>query len=424
MVKVEETKVKNRGIYTTILTSVGAGLEYYDFNIYAMLAPFIGMSFFPSTSSSATLINTFCVFAIGYIIRPLGGVIFGHYGDKHGRKKMLIFVMILMAVSTLLMGVLPSVNSVGYFIGIVFVICRLVQGISFGAEMPCSLTFISEHAGKGYRGANCGIMASFVTLGVFLGSFVVYILSVKLTKAQMFDWGWRIPFILGGLLAIVAYFVREKTSETRYFKNRDNVCEHPVKILFLRDFKGLIKGIGIVLFPSCFILFFLAIPAYLINIFGFATQDIYFFTMISYVFTIIALPFFGWLSDIFGRKKVLITVLIVFILFGGFLFGLLHLGNNVSLLLFMLGYQLVISAMAGCFYPLLSELFPTDVRYSGVAVAYNFTYAVASFTPIIVSFIFRTFNSVYSISAFFIILAVISLISCFFLKEYAGKVLD
>ncbi len=416
--------MKNRGFYTTILTSVGAGLEYYDFTIYAMLAPFIGLNFFPSTNSFATLINTFCVFAVGYLVRPLGGVIFGHYGDKHGRKKMLIFVMALMAGSTLLMGVLPNVNATGYYIGLVFVICRLAQGISFGAEMPCSLTFISEHAGKSYRGMNCGIMASFVTIGVLLGCFVVYLLSVNLTKNQMFAWGWRIPFILGGFLAVVAYFVREKTSETRYFKNKDNCCEYPVRTLFVRNFSGVVKGIGIVLFPSCFILFFLAIPAYLIDIFGFAAPDIYFSTMVSYGLTIIALPFFGWLSDIFGRKKILITVLLVFILFGGLLFELLHVGNNSSLLLFMLGYQLIISAMAGCYYPLLSELFPTNVRYSGVAVAYNFTYAAASFTPIAVSFIFKTFNNIYSISAFFIVIAVISLISCFFITECAGKVLD
>jgi len=389
-----------------------------------MLAPFIGLNFFPSTSSFATLVNTFCVFAVGYLSRPLGGVIFGHYGDKYGRRKMLIFVMVLMAASTILMGSLPNINIAGHYIGLAFVICRLVQGISFGAEMPCSLTFISEHAGRSYRGVNCGIMASFVTIGVLLGAFVVYVLSVNLTKNQMFVWGWRIPFILGGFLAVVAYFIREKTSETRYFKNKDNCCEYPVRTLFARNFREVVKGIGIVLFSSCFILFFLAIPAYLIDIFGFAAPEIYFSTMVAYVFTIIALPFFGWLSDIFGRKKVLITALLVFILFGGLLFDLLHVGNKSSLLLFMLGYQLIISALAGCYYPLLSELFPTNVRYSGVAVVYNFTYAVASFTPIAVSFIYKTFNNVYSISAFFIVLAVISLISCFFTKEYAGKVLD
>ena len=146
--------------------------------------------------------------------------------------------------------------------------------------------------------------------------------------------------------------------------------------------------------------------------------------MLSYVFTIIALPLFGWLSDIFGRKKVLIAGLLVFILFGGFLFELIWGENKSSLLLFMLGYQLIISVMAGCYYPLLSELFPTDVRYSGIAVVYNFTYAAAACTPIAVIFIYKTFNNIYSISTFFIILAVISLISCFFTKEYAGKVLD
>lgn len=414
---------KNREIYTTILTSIGAGLEYYDFTIYAMLAPFIGSNFFPSTSPFATLINTFCIFAVGYLVRPLGGMIFGHCGDKYGRKKMLIVAIVLMAGSTLLMGILPNINTAGHYVGLIFVICRLAQGISFGAEMPCSLTFISEHAGKDYRGVNCGIMASFVTIGVLLGSIVVYLLSASLTKSQMFAWGWRIPFILGGFLAVAAYFIRKKTSETRYFKNKGHCCKYPVRTLFVRNFGGIIRGMGIVIFPSCFILFFLAIPAYLINIFNFADSDIYFFTMVSYVFTTIVLPFFGWLSDIFGRKKILIMTLLIFILSGYFIFGLLNFKNNISLLLFMLWYQLIISAMAGCYYPLLSELFPTDVRYSGVAVVYNFTYAAASFTPVAVSFIYKTFNNVYSISAFFIVLAVISLVSCLFTKEYAGKML-
>jgi MHS family proline/betaine transporter-like MFS transporter len=163
----------------------------------------------------------------------------------------------------------------------------------------------------------------------------------------MNEWGWRIPFILGGLIAVIAYSIRSKTTETKYFKKmQGTVKNNPVKLLFTKNYANLIKGIAIMLFPSCFILFFLTLPVYLMDIYNYKSTDVYFYITISYLFTIVLLPFFGWLSDKIGRKILFITVIIIFIISCFFFFNLLNIKGNLSLFIFLLFYQFTISAMA------------------------------------------------------------------------------
>ncbi|EKD45572.1 MAG: major facilitator family transporter, partial [uncultured bacterium] len=193
----------------TFLTSVGAGLEYYDLVIYSLLANFISKQFFPSTNHVAALFATFGVLALGNIIRPLGGVIFGIFGDRFGRKKVFANTLLWMAGVTFLMGLIPDFGTIGLTATILFSLCRILQGIVFGAELPGALTLLSEHIDEKRHGLHFGFMIAAVGFGVSLGSFVTWILTTVLTEAEMLAWGFRVPFLLGGGLALIGFYIRK-----------------------------------------------------------------------------------------------------------------------------------------------------------------------------------------------------------------------
>ncbi|PCH55749.1 MAG: MFS transporter, partial [Legionellales bacterium] len=211
------------GKKVTFLTSIGAGLEYYDFVIYGMMAPYLSSLFFVSGDASSQLIKTFAIFAVGYLFRPLGGIFFGLLADRFGRKKSFLTVMLIMASATFGIGLLPTYSSIGGMAVVLLIICRILQGISFGAEIPGAITIVSEFNAKN-KGIHCGLVISSTAIGSTLAALVLYLLSSNLDKDIMAAWGWRIPFLLGGLLAVVSYVMRSKLRETPEFTR--NVIKH------------------------------------------------------------------------------------------------------------------------------------------------------------------------------------------------------
>ncbi len=411
--------MKNKNIF---LSSLGTGLEYYDFTVYALLIHYIAQNFFCFSSQFASLTFAIVVFAIGYIARPFGGILFGYFGDKYGRKKILVYVMLLMGLSTVLMGVLPSVAIGGEVMGVLFICLRLIQGISYGAELPCTLTFIAEHSNDKHRGFNCSIMTSFVSIGVLLACGIIFVMSAFLSSSSMNNWGWRIPFIVGGIIALISYLIRKNTVETELFLaavKKANIVKNPTSVLFKKHFTQILLGIGVLLFPSFLILFFLILPSFLQKFYQVNSSDIYLGTMIAYGSTVITLPIFGTISDKFGRKKSMTVVLIIFILTAFFFFDLMSYPGFTYMLVFMLIYQLFISALAGNFYPFLTELFPVNVRYSGVAASYNLAFAIAAFSPILAELLYDFYGGLFAVTIFFIIIALLTLTSCIITKNKA-----
>ncbi|OGT11394.1 MAG: hypothetical protein A2X77_00280 [Gammaproteobacteria bacterium GWE2_42_36] len=404
----------------TLLTSVGSGLEYYDFVIYALLASYMAKQFFPEGNYYAGIMGTFCIFAVGYFIRPIGGVIFGLFGDCFGRKKTFLASMLLMAFSTAFMGLLPTYKSIGLSAPIIFALFRVLQGISFGAELPGSLTFLTEHVGNAKRGLHCSFMIASVGLGVTVGSFITYIVSKSLTTQQMFNWGWRIPFLIGGVLAIAGYFIRKQAVETPYFIKNQKKNDFILRELFRKNFWQVMNGIGIIIFPACFIVFVLAMPVYLHQIFNYSMSDIYFVITVGYLWSSLLIPLFGWLSDKVDRKKLLFFPAISIVLFGYFLFKILAFKNFYALLIFILLYQLIIAAMSASYFVMLAEGFPTRVRFTGVAFCYNVAYALAALIPLLVGYLCSKTSSfaVFWIVLLFAILAVITSFSAMKMKNH------
>jgi len=200
-----------------LLTAIGGALEFYDFTIYALFAPYISQNFFASTNPMIGLLNTFAVFALGYLARPLGGIVFGHMGDKRGRKSAFSVAVFMMAIATLFMGCLPTYDSIGIAAPILLIILRLMQGFSVGGEIPGAALFTIEHVATDKRGFSIGLVFMCITLGNTLGALVGLLLTHCLTTTQMDLWGWRIPFILGFGLGMVSYIIRKKMAETPVF---------------------------------------------------------------------------------------------------------------------------------------------------------------------------------------------------------------
>jgi len=402
---------------STFLASVGSGLEYYDFTIYALLISYISHNFFPAEDKFVSLISSYLIFALGYVVRPIGGIIFGILGDKFGRKKILVIVMFYMAITTMLMGVLPTFHDKigGIICTVAFVLCRLFQGILFGAELPCSLTFISEHTGNNYKGLNCAIMTSFITIGVLFGNVVIFSLTSMFSNQEMMIWGWRIPFFLGGLLALAAYYLRKNTLETPSYISRKEKCLSFNYFVFA---KGVLSGIGILILPSILILCYLILPSIFISVYNCKASDVFMASFLGYVASIIFVPIFGVLGDRIGRKNIYRIALLLILLLSYPAMIYQDIITLWGLIFFMVIYQIIISVMAGSYYPMLAENFPTEVRYTGVAAAYNISMLIASFFPVLAAASMRHSHNFSTIYVYILGLSIIALMASCFVKKF------
>jgi MFS transporter, MHS family, proline/betaine transporter len=368
----------NKTIKNTLMISLGSGLEFYDFILYGMMANFLSKAFFPPESQSLALIKTFSLFAIAYFVRPLGGVIFGHFGDKKGRKASFNASILLMALSTVLIGLLPNYEKAGSLGACCLVFLRLLQGIAQGAELPGAITLICESCDK-RQGFHSALLFSFVGLGASLAAFIVYLLNSLLTTMQMQNFGWRIPFFLGAVLAIVARKLRANAFESFEFEAAKKL-DFPLKALLLEP-KKLAYAISITLLAALLIVFKLYFPTLFSQYYHYRVNDIYLTLSISLVFSALIHPAVGFFSDYVDKKAMLFTSSALIALFLPLAFSYVAVPKFSHLLLFMLLYQVMIALLVVCYPPLLARLFSVQVRYSGVALSYNLSYVLASLSP-------------------------------------------
>lgn len=405
-----------------LLASIGTGLEYYDFVIYAFLAKFISANFFPSTLQYVSLMITFATFGIGYIVRPIGGIIFGAIGDRYGRKKALTATIFMMAISTFLMSILPTYAHWGLTASFIFIFLRILQGLSYGAELPGSLTFLIEHLVPECRGKKCGFMLSSMGIGVTVASFISYLVTRFFTLQEMQTWGWRLPFMLGGSLALVGYFLRKYTPETPLFMQKPKQSLVTLLKVIRNNYKKIFFGFGCATFPACLVVFGLFTPNYLNNYFNYELHDIYLVSTFGHIWSVILLPLLAWYSDHIGRKRLLITAFIFIMLFIFPLFKCLVFKNTFVLWGFILSYQTFLAFLGSCYFTILAENFPTSIRYIGIALCYNLAHVSAAFIPVIFTYICS--NKIINpenIGIIFIALALISLFSTFAIHDKTGQ---
>ncbi|WP_040261960.1 MFS transporter [Pseudomonas massiliensis] len=355
---------------------IGTAIEFYDFYVYATAAALvIGPVFFPQTSGTAQMLSAFLTFGIAFLARPLGSALFGHYGDRIGRKATLVASLLLMGVCTTLIGVLPGHEQIGLWAPALLCVLRFGQGLGLGGEWGGAALLATENAPKGKRGwfgmfPQLGPSIGFLAAnGLFLG------LAMGLSDEQFRSWGWRLPFLLSAALVVLGLYVRLKLVETPVFAAalaRQETARVPVVEVFSQHWRPMLLGAAAMV--VCYALFYISTVfslSYGVSTLGYSRQAFLAMLCFAVLFMALATPVSAWLSDRYGRKPVLVWSALLAMLSGFAMEPLLSQGTTWGVLLFLSLELLLMGATFAPMGALLPELFPTRVRYTGASAAYN-----------------------------------------------------
>ena len=354
--------------------AIGNVLEWYDFAVYGYFAASIGRAFFPKEDPVAQLLAAFGIFAVGYIMRPLGGAIVGHIGDRLGRRAALTFSVAAMAIPTFLVGVLPGHETLGLFAPIALTALRMIQGLSVGGEYTTSVVFMVESAAPNRRGligamACCGAIA-----GILLGSATGAILAECMPEAALDRWGWRIPFLLGLVVGVAGYFLRRHVVEASHLGHGGH---SPLVDTFRNHFGLLARLAGLAAFNAVgFYLLFVYIVSWLQMADGIAPAHALGINTLNMALLLPMMIGMGWASDRIGRKPVILFG-VVWGLVGALpLFWLMHHDNVMLVLLGQFGFVIAVGAFLGTQPTIMVEATPPEIRCTAIALGYNVTLGV------------------------------------------------
>jgi len=359
---------------------IGNGVEWYDFAIYSVLATFIADKFFPSGDDTAALLNTFAVFAAAFFMRPLGGLFFGPLADRIGRQRVLAVVILLMSLSTVGIGLVPGYGSIGVAAPVLLLVLRCVQGFSAGGEYGGGACFLAEYAPARHRGLVVSFLGWSVIAGFLLGSVTVTALPAVLSAQSMADYGWRIPFLLAGVLGIVGLYIRLRLRDTPEFealRANGEVATSPLREAFRTARTPILQITGLVVIHNGgFYVVFTYLPTYFTKTLGFSKTDAFVsITVASVVGLVLILPLAA-LSDRIGRKPLLIAGSVGFAVGAYPLFALLNSGSLAAAIGAHAGLAAVEAVFVSASLAAGAELFATRVRSSGYSIGYNVSVAV------------------------------------------------
>ncbi len=399
---------------------IGNALEWYDYALYAQFATIIGKHFFPESNIREIL--TFAVFAAGFFVRPLGAVIFGNIGDKFGRRIALAIGILTMAIPTAAIGLLPSYEAIGIAAPIILTIIRLIQGFSLGGEFSGCIAYIVENSSKEYRGLAGSAAFISMCLGMLFGTLTAALFRNIMDEASLFNWGWRIPFIAGLFIGLVGLYIRWHLKESPIYqaaKSTGNLSKAPLRDLLNNNMKELFIGMGIYLTVTVpFYIVTVYIDSYMQQI-GYSAQIANYTNIVTLITMIIALPLSAYISDKIGRKTIMITGCISFALFSYPLFWIMnHASCSCSAILAAGALAFIAGFFMGPVPTVLVELFPTRVRFTGVAVSYNMSAAIFGGTaPMVSMILMKEFGDKTVMSYYITIFVVFTMLALMYYKE-------
>ncbi|MFY0757979.1 MFS transporter [Metabacillus dongyingensis] len=407
-----------------IASLIGSSIEWYDYFLYGTIAALIfSKLYFPSGDPVVGLMLAYTSFALPFFIRPLGGVIFSHIGDKIGRKKTLVMTLSLMGGATVLIGLLPTYEAIGIWAPILLIALRLIQGLGIGGEWGGALLLATEYAPPEKRGFFGSIPQMGVTIGLLLGTLSISFMTL-LPNAQFEAWGWRVPFILSALLVFIGLWIRNGIDETPAFKEAKesgNISKVPIIDTFKYHWKEVLIAVGAkVVETAPFYIFGTFIISYATGTLGFERSSTLNAVTIATLVTTIMIPFMGKLSDKVGRKPLYIGGTVAMILFAFPYFYLLSLDSVLWLTVAtIIGLGIIWAPITAVLGTMFSEIFSTSVRYTGVTVGYQLGAAIAGGTaPLIATALLSAYNNSFVPVALYIIAAaIISLIAVSFTRE-------
>lgn len=407
-----------------IASLVGSSIEWFDYFLYGTMAALVfNQLFFVNEDPTVGLLLAYASFALSFFIRPFGGIIFSHIGDRIGRKKTLVLTLSLMGAATFAMGILPTYQAIGVAAPIILITLRLIQGLGIGGEWGGALLLATEYAPPERRGFFGSIPQMGVTIGMVMGTLALWIMSL-LPEQQFMTWGWRVPFILSALLVIFGLWIRKGIDETPEFKKvqeKGEIPKLPIVETLRYYWKEVLITIGAkVVETAPFYIFSTFIVSYGTSTLGFSRSAVLGAVMVSTVITTILIPVMGSLSDRVGRKKMYIAGTLAMMAFAFPYFWMIHQGSVLMLVLAtIIGLGIIWAPITAVLGTMFSEIFDAKVRYTGVSLGYQIGAAVAGGTaPLVATALLASFNNSYVPVALYIMFtAVVSLIAIFAVKS-------
>lgn len=418
--------------------SLGNAMEWFDFGIYSYLAVTIGHVFFPPGNDTVQLLSSFATFAVSFLVRPLGGMVFGPMGDKVGRKKVLALTMILMAIGTAAIGLIPSYATIGFWAPVLLILFRLVQGFSTGGEYGGASTFIAEYAPDKRRGY-FGSFLEFGTLAGYVGAAgLVTILTTLLDDGAMESWGWRVPFLVAGPLGLVGLYLRLRLDETPAFQKLEDQTYHSateaasavetsakgdLAKIFREHWPTLILCIALVgAYNVTDYMLLSYMPTYLTDELGYDDTHGLVILICTMAVLMLVITRVGILSDRFGRKPLLMAGMVGFLVLSIPAFLLIKQGSLVAVSagMLMLGFSLV--CLLGTMSATLPALFPTPVRYGSLSVGYNLSASLFGGTaPLVITALISVTGTDMMPAYYAMAAAVVGIVAVSCMKETARR---
>jgi MFS family permease len=409
---------------------VGTVVEWYEFFLYATAASLVfGAFFFPNAGSQLDgIIAAFLTYAVGFVARPLGGIVFGQIGDKLGRKHTLQVTIILVGVATFLMGCLPGFDSIGYWAPALLVILRFIQGFAVGGEWGGAVLLVAEHSPNKSRGFWSSWPQAAVPVGNLLATLVLLTTSWVLPEDQFMSWGWRIAFWLSAVIVVIGYYIRTHVSEAPIFLEAraqveaEKAISYGVGEVIKKYPRGILSAMGLRFAEN--ILYYIIVSfsiVYLVTVHQYDTSQLLLALLIAHVVHFLVIPQVGRLSDRFGRKPVYLAGAVLGATWAFFAFPMFDTLNPV-LIVAAITIGLCFHALMYAGQPaIMAEMFPTRMRYSGVSLGYQVTSIIAgSLAPIIASALLQRFESWVPVAIYLVIACAITAVAVITLRETRG----
>ncbi|MFN3005754.1 MFS transporter [Mycolicibacterium wolinskyi] len=410
-----------------VASLIGTSLEWYDFFIYGTAAALVfNELFFPSFDPLVGTLLAFATYAVGFVARPLGGIVFGHYGDKIGRKNVLVATLLLMGIATMLVGLLPTHAAIGVWAPILLVLLRFLQGLGLGGEWGGAVLMTLESGDRTRRGLNASWPQVGVPIGLLLANGVLSLMGALTSDEAFMSWGWRVPFLLSGLLVVVGLWIRLTISESPLFTEVEETgakSSAPIVEVLRRYPKHILLAIGarvgvdvafytFVLFVTTHIATYLELPEqYALNA-----------VLIAAALQVVAIPFFGHLSDRFGRRPVMLIGAIGAAVWVFAFFALLDTGQFGLIVLAVIVALILHASLYGPQASFIAEMFPTKVRYTGASMGYQLAGILGgALAPIISVALLDRFGTSIVVSVYAVAMLLITII-CVFIAPETSKI--
>jgi MHS family proline/betaine transporter-like MFS transporter len=425
------TPTSPRRVRTVVAGMIGNVLEWYDFALFGFMAPILSPLFFPAEDRLASLLATYGVFAVGFLMRPIGGIFFGHIGDRFGRKRALEWSVLLMAVSTTLLGLLPTHAQVGLIAPLLLTLMRMAQGFSVGGEFIGSISFLGEHAPAERRGFFSSCSATSASLGSLLGSGVAALTQYVVPSEDMATWGWRAPFVCSVALGVLGMWIRSGVAESPQFQQaagKGEVLRAPLTVA-LRENRAAVAitaGLALMFSVGCY-LPWVWLPTWMATMRPnpIPLAEALTINTIAMAVLLLAQPAFGALSDRVGRRPVMIAGCVALAVCVYPLFVVLSSEGEWDDLAALIAIAIFASMVTGVAPAAFVELFPTHTRYSGIAIGYNGTQAaLGGTTPFIATWLVDMTGDARAPAFFLLAATALCGVAAYSMTERAGQPLE